>query len=319
MRGSLLVSATLHAALVALAWFGLPYLQPEPPELDEVIFVQLSDLAEVTNLPPEPREAAPEPAPARPAPPPPKPEPPPPPKPEPPAPAPEPEPPAPAPEPEPPAPVPEPPAHEAPAQEPPAPLPATRVRPQPPQVPAATAAREHPQLATPRPRLRPKSVAPTRPKPRERSFENVLTDLKRPKTPPSTQEGSSLADVLDRTTRLGSDPDFDPAKRITQSEISRVRQQIAACWNIGVAGAGAENAEILAVEVSILMNPDRTVRDARVVDETRMAGDTAFRIAAERALRAIRHPDCRVLELPDDKYEVWKAFTFNFDPRRLMQ
>lgn len=147
----------------------------------------------------------------------------------------------------------------------------------------------------------------------------MLTDLKREEDPPRAEKRQSLANVLDRITKLGTDPDFDPAKAITQSEISRVRQQIAACWNIGVAGAGAEQAETLAVEVRIVMNPDRTVRDATVVNESRMTGDTAFRIAAERALRAIRHPDCRVLLLPDDKYEVWKTFTFNFDPRKLVQ
>ncbi|MCY4591360.1 MAG: energy transducer TonB [Alphaproteobacteria bacterium] len=291
MRGSLLVSVTMHAALVALAWFGLPYLQPEPPELDEVIFVQLSDLAEVTNLPPEPGEAPPEP---------PRPEP----EPSPP-PAPEPEPPAPPP------PAPEPPASPAPAPPAPEPPPEPRVRPEPPPAPTAEPAPERPQPVPPRPR--------PRPKPRRLDLESVLTDLKREKDPPRAEKRQSLADVIDRTTRLGSDPDFDPTKTVTQSEISRVRQQIAACWNIGVAGAGVEEAETLAVEVRIVMNPDRTVRDATVVNESRMTGDTAFRIAAERALRAIRHPDCRVLVLPDDKYEVWKTFTFNFDPRKLVQ
>ncbi len=315
MRGSLLVSVIMHGALIALAWFGVPYLQPDPPELDEVIFVQLSDLAEVTNLPPEPGEDPPEPprpepepipppapeppAPEPPAPPPPAPEPPapPPPAPEPPA----PQPPAPAP------PAPEPPA--PPPSEPPAPEPAPEpgVRPEPVAEPAA----ERPQPASPRPRLRPKL--------RRLNLEQVLTDLKREKDPPRAEKRRSLADVLDRTTRLGTDPDFDPTKTITQSEISRVRHQIAACWNIGVAGAGVEEAETLAVEVRIVMNPDRTVRDATVADEARMTGDTAFRIAAERALRAIRHPDCRVLNLPDNKYEVWKTFTFNFDPRKLAQ
>ena len=184
------------------------------------------------------------------------------------------------------------------------------MRPEPP-APTAEAVPERPQPVPPKPR--------PRPKPRRLDLESVLTDLKREKDPPRAEKRQSLADVLDRTTRLGADPDFDPTKTVTQSEISRVRQQIAACWNIGVAGAGAEEAETLAVEVRIVMNPDRTVRDATVVNETRMTGDTAFRIAAERALRAIRHPDCRVLVLPDDKYEVWKTFTFNFDPRKLVQ
>ena len=103
---------------------------------------------------------------------------------------------------------------------------------------------------------------------------------------------------------------------MTISEIDVLRQQIAGCWNIA---AGARQAEALSVEIEMRMNPDATVRTARVVDGTRMNSDPFFRAAAESALRALSHPDCIPLKLPVGKYEVWKSFTFNFDPKNMLQ
>ena len=103
---------------------------------------------------------------------------------------------------------------------------------------------------------------------------------------------------------------------MTISEIDVLRQQIAGCWNIA---AGARQAESLSVEIEMRMNPDATVRTARVVDGVRMNSDPFFRAAAESALRALSHPDCIPLKLPVGKYEVWKSFTFNFDPKNMLQ
>jgi len=110
---------------------------------------------------------------------------------------------------------------------------------------------------------------------------------------------------------------FGPAlsDRLTISQEDALRRQIQQCWNIP---AGARNAESLVVEVLIEMNPDRTVREARVVDQNRMATDPFFRAAAESALRALRNPKCTPLELPPDQYEQWKTILFNFDPRDML-
>ena len=84
---------------------------------------------------------------------------------------------------------------------------------------------------------------------------------------------------------------------------------------VGILLRGSSNAEALSVEIEMRMNPDATVRTARVVDGVRMNSDPFFRAAAESALRALSHPDCIPLKLPVGKYEVWKSFTFNFDPK----
>jgi hypothetical protein len=74
----------------------------------------------------------------------------------------------------------------------------------------------------------------------------------------------------------------------------------------------------LVVQLLIEVNPDRSVRSAKVVDQVRMATDSFFRAAAESAMRALRHPLCTPLQLPLDKYDQWKTIRFNFDPRDVL-
>jgi outer membrane biosynthesis protein TonB len=115
----------------------------------------------------------------------------------------------------------------------------------------------------------------------------------------------------------GEGKGFGPAlsDRLTISQEDALRRQIGSCWNMPV---GARYAEDLIVEVLIEVNEDRTVRSAQVVDQLRYASDPYFRAAAEAALRALRHPRCTPLELPEDQYEQWKTIRFNFDPRDMI-
>lgn len=50
----------------------------------------------------------------------------------------------------------------------------------------------------------------------------------------------------------------------------------------------------------------------------RYMGDSYFRAAADSVLRAIRNPRCNPLELPADKYDLWKEMTVTFDPREML-
>ena len=72
------------------------------------------------------------------------------------------------------------------------------------------------------------------------------------------------------------------------------------------------------VEVTIDVNPDRTVANATVVDKSRYGSDPFFRAAADSAVRAVRNPRCSPLELPADKYDQWKHIDFTFDPRDML-
>ena len=96
------------------------------------------------------------------------------------------------------------------------------------------------------------------------------------------------------------------------SEVDAIRQQIKRCWNVP---AGAKDAQDLVIEVALVMNPDATVRDARVIDAARMRSDPFYRAAAESARRAVLNPKCNPLKLPSEKYREWQQITLTFNPK----
>lgn len=104
-------------------------------------------------------------------------------------------------------------------------------------------------------------------------------------------------------------------ERITVSEEDALRRQLGRCWNVM---AGAKYAEDLAVEVKVIVNPDRTVQRASILDQGRYGRDPHYRAAADAALRALRNPLCSPLALPPEKYESWKTTIIRFDPREML-
>lgn len=102
--------------------------------------------------------------------------------------------------------------------------------------------------------------------------------------------------------------------RITISEMDALRRQLENCWNVPI---GARDADNLVVEVVLTINPNKTVRDAKLVNKARYNQDPFFRAAADSALRAVLSDSCNPLILPDDKYNQWKNITFRFDPSQM--
>ena len=51
MKFGFLSSGALHLLVILIAWFGLPHIKRDPPKLDALIFVKLSDVSKVTNIP----------------------------------------------------------------------------------------------------------------------------------------------------------------------------------------------------------------------------------------------------------------------------
>lgn len=137
-------------------------------------------------------------------------------------------------------------------------------------------------------------------------LKNLIPDAEtqRQPTPPETVE-----EPTDNT------PVANLADRLTVSEIDAVRAQLAGCWNVM---SGARMAEDLIVPVKLYMNPDRTVRKAVIMDQSRYNADSFYRAAADSALRALRQPACSPLLLPEGKFEEWKTTIINFDPRSML-
>lgn len=105
-----------------------------------------------------------------------------------------------------------------------------------------------------------------------------------------------------------------PQAGMTGGELDAFRMQLSQCWNIL---PGAAKAETLAVNLTISVNRDRTVRNVTITDTGRYQSDPFFRAAADNAIRAIKHPDCTPLDLPADKFDTWKELNLNFDPQSM--
>ncbi len=335
-------SFLFHALVVLLAFFGLPLMAKPEPMLEKPILVDIVTIAKVTNLPPptpkvepkpEPKVVEPTPKPEPPKPEPPKPEPPkiveaPPPPPPPPPPA----PPPPAPpkvvEPKPEPPKPEPPK---PVEVKPEPAPkVAELKPEPPKPEPPKIEPPKPEPPKPVARVEPPKPAPPKPEPpkpqvkKDDTFDRLLKDLatKKPAPPePTEAKKPEPPRPQQQQAALTPTPNQSPPPRpmtegqLTLSELDAIRSQIAQCWNVP---AGARDARNLVVEVQVDMNPDATVRHAQIVDQARMMTDPFFRAAAESAMRAVLNPRCNPLRLPREKFDTWKSFTLNFNPKEML-
>ncbi len=96
---------------------------------------------------------------------------------------------------------------------------------------------------------------------------------------------------------------------MTISELDLLKQQLHGCLNLNV---GVEDLKNIKPIIYLEVNPDRTVKSAKVVNKERL-NDPSFRTAAEAAMRAVNNPECSPLMLPKDKYDLWKEINFTFD------
>lgn len=283
MRNAFTQSILFHLAIIAISYFGFPYISRSPMITDTPIMVEIVKVDELTNAPPpKPQpEKTPEPE-VKKAPPPPK-----------------------------------PPTASTPPPPPPAKekevamlVPDTKAKPKEQPKPETKAPEKpQPQLSNVKPKRKPQPPD---------QFTSVLKTVEKLKSQPQPKEKEKekakpesfeqqMAKAL--TSRTA---EHSPMRPLAISEIDLVRQQIRECWNLP---AGAKDAQDLNIEIRVVMNPDATVREARIQDQRRLQGDPFFRAAAESALRAVLNPRCSPLKLPLDKYQEWQKMTLNFDPR----
>lgn len=163
------------------------------------------------------------------------------------------------------------------------------------------------------PPKKPEPKKESKPKEPERDFNSLLKNLADSKPAPA-QPAQDKPDMgLDEAKPLQGAQAPIGAK-MTMREEDALRAQLERCWNVPM---GAKDAQDLNVEIFMVINPDRTLRDARVVDMARYNRDSFFRAAADSALRAVRNPLCSPFMVPPDKYEVWKTTIVNFNPREM--
>lgn len=283
MRHAFGYSVLFHAVLFMIGYVGLPYFKRPPALTEAPIMVEIVNVDELTNAPPPAPEPEKKPEPEAKKPPPPK---------------------------------------KAPmtAAPPPPPKsdPEVAVLPPEPKPKAKPTPKPEPK-AKPKPKQRLAKVKPRRkPKPPD-AFRSVLKTVEKlkirlkPKEKKPEKKKESFEQMKQMVQALSSPTvKHNPLRPLAISEIDLIRQQIRECWNLP---AGAKDAENLSIEIGMAMNPDATVREARILDQGRLQNDPFYRAAAESALRAVLNPRCNPLKLPLEKYNQWRKMVLIFDPR----
>jgi len=293
-------SVLFHVGLVVAAYVGLPSFHDSELYQDVPISVEIITVTDATNLPTKPKEPEPKKEQAKPKAPP-----------------------------KPPAP---PPAPQGSVQEPPAPEPL----PEPVEDKVAVIVNPEPKpkkeaKPKPEPKDEPKKVAskkraptpipPRKPKAPDQ-FASVLKTLEELKTQPRPEPkeevkadpkpdfASMMANALESPK-----PRTDIGPDLTISEKDLVRQQIQRCWNLP---AGAKDAHTMIISIRMVMNPDGSVQQARILDQAKMSTDPFYRTMAESALRATLNPRCQPFKLPPEKFDRWKTMKLTFDPRDML-
>ncbi len=304
MRSWLAASIAVHALILALMIFGLPYFHPKPKDMPPMISVELvqvgketttnkvSDANKVVQKPEEEKPAPPTPPPpeakATPQP--------------------EPQPDQPQPRPD---PQPAPKLPDVDASVPDLKTPDFTVKPQFKDVPKlAQVDTAVPALTVP-PKVDFKKVPP---KPPAESFDSVLKNLTKQKVqtltdqPPQPQAKNPPQRATGAVAPISAN--------LTASELAALSAQLARCWSLPATSKDAQN---LIVDVDVTVGPDRVLTGPPTVEDSgRMASDSAFRAAAMAAVRALRNPQCSPLELPPDKYQEWQTMTIHFDPKEML-
>ena len=106
-------------------------------------------------------------------------------------------------------------------------------------------------------------------------------------------------------------------ENLSISEVDAIRRQIERCWLVPAA-IGAKNVEDMVVQISMKLNPDGKLREARIVDRFRMETNLTYKAVAESALRAVRNPRCNKFDLPLKKYDIWKDMVLRFNPSEMV-
>jgi hypothetical protein len=123
-----------------------------------------------------------------------------------------------------------------------------------------------------------------------------------PPEPPKQDELEALQRSLEGIDRPGE-------TGLSQGEIDALRRQIANCWMLP---GGIEGIEDMVVQLRVQSQPDGVVQHVVIMDQVRLDQAPKFRAVAQSALRAVER--CSPLQLPPDKYAVWRELEMKFYP-----
>ncbi|MAI29782.1 MAG: hypothetical protein CMP38_06210 [Rickettsiales bacterium] len=99
-------------------------------------------------------------------------------------------------------------------------------------------------------------------------------------------------------------------EKLTISEKDAIRRQFYRCW---IVPAGAKDLKNLVVSIRIKLDEEGEVIKTKLLSNSKL-NNPFFRAASESAMRAVNHPECKKLQVPKKKYEMWKEIILDFDP-----
>ena len=285
------LSSFLHASVILLVLFGLPYLWPRKPAEEYVMTVELVSVSKNTNLRPKFSEEKASKAEEKPA-----------------AVSQQQEKPAPKAKPEPEAP------HSDPKQE----------QPKPAEPEKAKNEKSNDKATPPAP---PKAKPKQRPKPAEADakdpvkdiseFDSLLKDLEaaaKSKSELTKEEKDALKEPEDNSPKAKNSKDFNPDQELSVSFKDSIRSQLAQCWTIN---SGGQDVGGMYVILHISFAENGTVTSIVNTGGSDRGMPQFYRAFVDSALRAVQK--CSPLQnLPVDLYPSWKEIEFTFDPREMI-
>ena len=90
-------------------------------------------------------------------------------------------------------------------------------------------------------------------------------------------------------------------EKLTISEKDAIRRQFYRCW---IVSAGTKNLKDLFVSIKIKLDAEGNVIFSKLINDNRL--NESFRAAAESALRAVNHPECKKLKVPEKNIKLGK-------------
>ena len=156
-------------------------------------------------------------------------------------------------------------------------------------------------------------IAKAQPKPKPEpqfSIASMLKDLRNEQSSQKNEEKEK-----DKKSNNTTDKEKEISKdnlRLSISEIDLLRQQLSSCW-IAPAGAVIEKGMVVKIAAKIKQDKRVLYETVRIVDTNISQNNPFYGPITESAMRTLLNPECNPLKLPDDKYDLWKSLTINFD------
>ena len=145
----------------------------------------------------------------------------------------------------------------------------------------------------------------------EKRLDSILKSIEKIKSQRKVEEETEEKDDEKLVDKKEEDlKELSLGDKLSISEKDAIRRQFYRCW---IVPAGAKNLKDLFVSIKIKLDKEGNVIYSKLINDKKL-NESFFRAAAESALRAVNHPECKKLKVPEKKYATWKEIILDFDP-----